>query len=252
MKRLATAIGVIALGGALALGGPAGQALAQSPKPNVTALDYRPSTLGGTATGIVVEGVGSGACAFTLASVKAATVHYIRKHKPTWTELSPQRGCATLARYKQMIHGIVTYVRARVPGLAATWWAGFMLDEEPNFGFSASQVISLNKYAVAQTNALPGVTFVFTENATWSGGWTQSQYNRIVGATEAAPQVYNSFMVKIVNNSHQITNLVTWTKTIPAPFNTRTGASGKIKGKPYSQPFGTGKTRNWSNRWRSQ
>ncbi len=167
----------------------------------MTALDYRPGNLGGTATGIVVEGVGSGACAFTLASIKAATVHYIRKHKPTWTELSPQRGCATLARYKQMIHGIITYVRARVPGLAATWWAGFMLDEEPNFGFTAAQAISLNKYAVAQTNALPGVTFVFTENATWSGGWTQSQYNRIVGATEAAPQVYNSLMVKIVNNS---------------------------------------------------
>jgi hypothetical protein len=252
MKRLATAIGVVALGGALALGGPAGLALAQSPPPNVTALDYRPGNLGGTAPGIVVEGVGSGACAFTLASIKAATVHYLRKHKPTWTELSPQRGCATLARYKQMIHGIITYVRARVPGLAATWWAGFMLDEEPNFGFTAAQAISLNKYAVAQTNALPGVTFVFTENATWSGGWTQSQYNRIVGATEAAPQVYNSFMVKIVNNSHQITNLVTWTRTMPAPFNTRGGASGKIKGKPYSKPFGTGKTRNWSNRWRSQ
>ena len=252
MRRLATAAGVMALGGTLALGGPAGLALAQSPAPNVTALDYRPGNLGGTATGIVVEGVGSGACAFTLASVKAATVHYIRKHKPTWTELSPQRGCATLARYKQMIHGIITYVRARVPGLAATWWAGFMLDEEPNFGFTASQVVSLNKYAASQAKALPGVTSVFAEDATWSGGWTQAQYNRIVAPVIAAPQVYNSFMVRIVNNAHRPSNLVTWTRTMPAPFNTRAGASGKIKGKPWSNSFGTGKTRRWSNRWRSQ
>jgi len=252
MKRLATAIGVMALGGTLILGGPAGPALAQSPPPNVTALDYRPSNLGGTATGIVVEGVGSGGCAFTLASIKAATVHYIRKHKPTWTELSPQRGCATLARYKQMIHGIITYVRARVPGLAATWWAGFMLDEEPNFGFTAAQMVSLNKYAASQTNALPGVTFAFAENATWTGGWTQAQYNRIVAPVIAAPQVYNSFMVGIVNNSHQPSNLVTWTTTMPAPFNTRAGASGKIKGLAWSNSFGTGKTRRWSDRWRSQ
>jgi hypothetical protein len=252
MKRLATAIGVMALGGTLALGGPAGLALAQAPAPNVTALDYRPSNLGGTATGIVVEGVGSGACAFTLASIKSATVHYIRKHKPTWTELSPQRGCATLARYKQMIHGIITYVRARVPGLAATWWAGFMLDEEPNFGFTAAQAISLNKYALSQTNKLSGRTTVFTEDATWVGGWTQSQYKKIIGSTVDASQIYNSHMVTVVNHLGQATTMVTWTRTMPAPFNTRGGASGKIKGKPYSNPFGTGKTRNWSNRWRSQ
>ena len=252
MKRLATAIGVMALGGTLVLGGPAGPALAQSPGPNVTALDYRPSNLGGTATGIVVEGVGSGGCAFTLASIKAATAAYIRKHKPTWTELSPQSGCATLAGYKSMIHSIITYVEARVKAKAATWWAGFMLDEEPNFGFTASQMVSLNKYAASQTNALPGVTFAFAEDATWSGGWTQAQYNRIVAPVIAAPQVYNSFMVGIVNNSHQPSNLVTWTKTMPAPFNTRAGASGKIKGKPYSNSFGTGKTLRWSNRWRSQ
>src|SRR5215831_5656519 len=195
---LTVAISAVALGCTLAVGGSASLALAQSPAPNVTALDYRPSTLGGTATGIVVEGVGSGACAFTLASVKAATVHYIRKHKPTWTELSPQRGCATLARYKQMIHGIITYVRARVPGLATTWWAGFMLDEEPSFGFNASQVTSLNKYAVAQTNKLPGRTFVFTQNATWIGGWNQSQYKRIIGSTVDASQIYNSHMVTVV------------------------------------------------------
>jgi len=252
MKRLATAMSVGALGGALALGGPAGLALAQTPGPNVTALDYRPSNLGGTATGIVVEGVGSGACAFTLTSIKAATVHYIRKDKPTWTELSPQSGCATLAGYKSMIHSIITYVEARVKAKAATWWAGFMLDEEPNFGFTASQMVSLNKYAASQTNALPGVTFAFAEDATWSGGWTQAQYNRIVAPVIAAPQVYNSFMVGIVNNSHQPSNLVTWTKTMPAPFNTRAGASGKIKGLPWSKSFGTGKTRRWSNRWRSQ
>ena len=252
MKRLATAIGVMALGGTLVLGGPAGPALAQSPGPNVTALDYRPSNLGGTATGIVVEGVGSGACAFTLASIKAATVHYIRKDKPTWTELSPQSGCATLAGYKSMIHSIITYVEARVKAKAATWWAGFMLDEEPNFGFSAAQVISLNTYALSQANKLPGRTTVFTEDATWVGGWTQSQYKRIIGSTVDASQIYNSHMVTVVNNLGKSTTMVTWTRTMPPPFSTRAGASGKIKGKPYSNSFGTGKTRRWSNRWRSQ
>ncbi len=127
-----------------------------------------------------------------------------------------------------------------------------MLDEEPDFGFSVSSLISLNDYVVRQTVSLPGVTFVATEDATWSGAWSQSQYNRIVGTTQPAPQVYNSYMVKIVNASRKVDNLVTWTTTAGYPFNSGSYTTGRIKGAPYVESFGTRKKWDWSNQWQSQ
>jgi len=62
-QRWAVAAGAVALGCALAITGPASLALAQSPRPNVGALDFRPTNFDTHHTGVVVEGVGMGRCA---------------------------------------------------------------------------------------------------------------------------------------------------------------------------------------------
>jgi hypothetical protein len=251
--RRAMAITAVALGGLWAVAGPASLAFAQSPKPNHHFLDWRPSVFKTKSSqGVVVEGVGSGACAYSFSSIEKATLRYVRAKKPVWTELSPQSHCASLASYKSMIRSLDHYVESRAPSDAKTYWAGVMLDEEPNFGFSVSSLISLNKYAIAHTGKLPGVTFVSTEDATWSGAWSQRQYDNIVHGTLAAPQVYNSYMVRITNNSHQGENLVTVNPAMPHPFNSASYVTGKIKGFPYSEPFASKKEVNWYNVWQSQ
>lgn len=254
LPRWAAAAAAVALGCALAVAGPASLALAQSPKPNVGALDFRPGNFNTHHTGAVVEGVGMGACAYSLSSVESATVRYIRARKPVWTEISPQSGCASLSSYKSMIHSLIHYVESRDASGARNWWAGVMLDEEPNFGFSVSSVISLNTYVNHQMIHVPGSAFVFTEDATWAGAWSESQYNRIIANTVAAPQVYNSYMVGIVNRSSPLLglNLVTWTKTAGFPFNRESYVTGQIHGAPYKNSFGTRNNWKWSNQWQSQ
>lgn len=251
-SRLAAAAGAAALGCALAVTGPASLAMAQSPSPNVSALDYRPSIFNTHPTGVVVEGVGMGRCSYSLSSVERATVRYIKARKPVWTEFSPQYGCAHLDGYESMIRSLIHYVRSRVSLSALRWWAGIMLDEEPNFGFKVDKLVALNHYALRQMLSVPGPAYVFTEDATWRGAWTQSQYDRIIAGTVPAPQVYNSYMVGVVNRSSPTENLVTWTKTMPYPFNRESYVTGRIHGKPYAYRFGTSHNWRWSNRWQSQ
>jgi hypothetical protein len=251
--RRAIAIAAIALGGLWAVAGPASLALAQSPKPNHHFLDWRPGVFNTKSSqGVVVEGVGSGRCAYSFSSIEKATLRYVKAKKPVWTELSPQSHCASLKSYKSMIHSLIHYVESRAASRAHTYWAGIMLDEEPNFGFSVSSLISLNKYANAQTVTLPGVTFVSTEDATWSGAWSQRQYDEIVANTTAAPQVYNSYMVRIANNSHESVNLVTVNPAMPRPFNSASYVTGRIKRSPYVGAFGAARNTYWYNVWQSQ
>jgi hypothetical protein len=251
--RRAIAIAAIALGGLWAVTGPASLAFAQSPKPNHHFLDWRPSVFNTRSSqGVVVEGVGSGRCAYSFSSIERATLRYVRAKKAAWTELSPQSACASLKSYESMIHSLVHYVESKAPSDARTYWAGVMLDEEPNFGFSVSSLISLNKYAIAQTVKLPGLTFVSTEDATWAGAWSQRQYDNIVHGTFAAPQVYNSYMVGITNNSRESVNLVTVNPAMPHPFNSASYVTGRIKGSPYEGVFGARVVSHWYNVWQSQ
>jgi hypothetical protein len=254
--RRAIAITAIALGGLWAVAGPASLAMAQpaqSPKPNHHFLDWRPSVFNTRSSqGVVVEGVGSGRCAYSFSSIEKATLRYVKAKKPVWTEFSPQSGCASLKSYESMIHSLVHYVESKAATDARTYWAGVMLDEEPNFGFSVSSLISLNKYAIGQTQKLPGLTFVSTEDATWAGAWSQRQYDNIVHNTFAAPQVYNSYMVGITNGSHESTNLVTVNPAMPHPFNSASYVTGRIKGSPYEGVFGARVVSYWYNVWQSQ
>jgi hypothetical protein len=252
LARWAAAAAAAAVGCALAVTGPAPLALAQSPSPNVSALDYRPSTFNTHPTGVVVEGVGMGRCSYSLSSVESATVRYIRARKPVWTEFSPQYTCARVGGYESMIRSIIHYVRSRVSLSALRWWAGLMLDEEPDFGFKPDKLIALNHYAVKQMLNVPGPALVFTEDAVFPRTWSQRKYDEIIAGTVPAPQVYNSYMVGVVNRSSPTENLVTWTNTMPFPFNHESYVTGRIHGKPYTYNFGTGHNWKWSNQWQSQ
>ena len=57
----------------------------------------------------------------------------------------PQPYCATAAPgYERKIRAIYHYVEAHASH-ASAYWAGFMLDEEPGFGFGASKLERLNR-----------------------------------------------------------------------------------------------------------
>jgi hypothetical protein len=227
-------------------------AFAQSPSPNATFLDWAPATYNTSSTGTVVEALGMGSCSYTLASAETATVKYINNSKPVITEITPQSGCASLSSYESMITSLVNYVIAHA-SKASTWWGGVMLDEEPNFGFTVANLESLNNFAVNEVTAhVGGTAYLFLEDATWSGAWNQSQWDAIVNIGEPTPQVYNSYMVSIVNNDSLGYNLVTWTSTAESPFNTESYTVGQIHGGPYFNTFGSSSSWYWVNRWQAQ
>src|SRR6202034_2817527 len=74
----------------------------------------------------------------------------------------------------------------------------------------------------------------------------------IVHGTIAAPQVYNSYMVRIANNSRESVNLVTVNPAMPRPFNSASYVLGRVKGAPDQEAFGGKTTTYWYNVWQSQ
>ncbi len=229
-----------------------GPVFAQSPSPNATFLDWQPGTYNTSTQGTVVEALGMGNCSYSLSSAETATVKYINNSKPVITEISPQSGCASLSSYESMITSLVNYVNAHA-SLASTYWGGVMLDEEPNYGFSVANLESLNNFAVNEvTGHVGGLAYLFLEDATWSGAWTQSQWNAIVNIGEPTPQVYNSYMAGIASNDPLGVNLVTWSPTAQSPFNSESYAVGQVKGGPYFNTFGTSHSWYWVNKWQAQ
>jgi len=198
-SRLALAAGICA---ALALGLWATTALtaaaawAQSPDNNRFMVDFAPGGSYPTQTGKVVEGLGMGSCLYSAAQVEATTVASLSRSYFTITEISPQSYCAGLTSYEGALRSIYRYVEAHT-SRAPEYWAGFMLDEEPGFGFSAAQIEALNTYVASLMNPSPGVSWYFTENQ--PNGWYLSTYNSIVEGSWLAPQVYTSSMAGAVN-----------------------------------------------------
>jgi hypothetical protein len=200
-SRLTPAAGICA---ALVLGlwatttAPAPAAWAQSPGYTRFMFDFSPGSAYPAYTGKVVEGLGLGSCLYSAAETETATVASLSRSYRTVTEISPQSYCvgSGVQGYEAKIHSIYNYVEARASH-AAAYWAGFMLDEEPAFGFSAAQLEALNRYVAALMNTSPGVSWYFTENQ--PNGWYLSTYNGIVEGSWLAPQVYSSSMAGAVN-----------------------------------------------------
>lgn len=250
-RRWAVAAATIVVGAGLVVAGPASLAFAQSPEPNVHFVDYYPTVHDTRPTGVVVEGLGSIRCSeYSLSSIERATVSYVRDRKPVWTEFSVQHGCGSIKQYESAIHSLIRYVESRASG-ARSWWGGIMLDEEPAWGYGPSPLTSLNKYALHQTVNTPGITYVSTEDTDYSGYWSQRQYDDIVAGTITAPQVYTSFMLNIVNRSDELSNLVTWWRGAPYPFDSESYTLRHVKGSPWKESFGTSKRWYWSNQYQN-
>jgi hypothetical protein len=171
-------------------------ARAQSPGYNRFMEDFSPGSGYPAHTGKVVEGLGMGSCLYSEAQIKAATVASLSKSYFTITEISPQSYCASISSYEAAIRSVYLYVEAHT-SRAPAYWAGFMLDEEPGFGFSAGQLEALNSYVASLMNPAPGVSWFFTENQ--PNGWGLATYNGIVEGSWLAPQVYSSSMASAVN-----------------------------------------------------
>ena len=200
-SRLVPAAGICAalvlgLWAATAMAAPA--ARAQSPDSTRFMQDFAPGGAYPSHTGKVVEGLGLGSCLYTVAETEAATVASLNLSYRTVTEISPQSYCvgSGIAGYEGKIHKIYSYVESHTSH-APAYWGGFMLDEEPGFGFSPAQLEALNSYVASLMNPAPGVSWYFTENQ--PNGWYLATYNSIVEGSWLAPQVYSSSMAGAVN-----------------------------------------------------
>jgi len=225
-------------------------AWAQSPRYTVKMQDFAPGAGYPGTPGKVVEGLGLGSCRYSVAQVETATVNSIRNSYRTVTEISPQPYCvpAGIVSYKSKIHAIYHYVETHAPR-ARAYWAGFMLDEEPGFGFGASKLESLNRYVASLMNASPGLSWYFTENQ--PNGWSLSTYNSIVGGSWLAPQVYSTSMANAVNAEcstyGRCMNDVTVDGVASAPWNSPAHVTGLISGSSWH--VGAWGARRFCNVW---
>lgn len=226
---------------------------AQSPTPSWWMESSNPGT--GWVSGEnaqVVEGVGSLGCAYTESSIETATVNDINSGLQVVTEISPQTACGTLSQYETLFSNIKSYVESHAtnPG---RYWAGFMLDEEPGFGFSATDLENLNKDVASLMAGSSGMSWYFTEDQ--PNGWLSGTYNSILGSSWPAPQVYTSSDATAVNNECSIyancTNLVTVDPSETSPWNSPAYVTGQINGAPWNNAeWGT--SGYWYNVWRLQ
>jgi len=170
--------------------------------------------------------------------IEQTTVHYlVTYNEPVITELTPQSICATESAYEAMVDSIAAYVAANVSAdHAGQYWAGIMLDEETNFGFTAPQMLALNQHTYNTMAATPGYSFWYTELFT-DGGWTQADYAALVAGSRASPQVATARMVADVNAAQSSSNNVTWSTGYPYPYNSRAYAAGSINGGAYDHNF---------------
>lgn len=188
-----------------------------------------------SATGWVVEGLGAFGCPYSQTAMEAYTIEYILFNIPTFTEISPQSGCGTISEYEGLLKNITSAVEGGYGFAAAKYWAGFMLDEEPGYGFSASQLETLNSYAMQLMLTTPGVSWYAGEDQ--PNGWTLGTYNAILGDAEPAPQVYSGSMDAAVNSEcttyGECSNLVTTFAGNSAPWNSASYAVNHVAGSPF-------------------
>jgi hypothetical protein len=239
-------------------------AVAQSSTPIADFLDVYAPSYDPSPSGIVVEGLsGTNGCGYTLTQIEDRTVQYLNAGRPTITEISPQAHCTdsgggvhyyTLSGYETLISNLVSYVVTYGSNVGSLW-GGVMLDQEPDFGFSASDSAALASYTRSTMLNTPGICWYYTEifAVGQTATWTQSQFDSIVGSPPPngswkAPQIYTDYMRNLTNAINQSEILVTWsTDAAPYPYNSRSYAVGSINGPPYQQNFQSSSTYTWAN-----
>lgn len=253
VARAARIFTALTLGVAVITAMQTADAWAQSPGYSVKMRDFAPGSGYPGTSAKVVEGLGMGSCLYSASQIETATARSINNSYRTVTEISPQPYCVTngVASYESKIHSIYGYVESHT-SRAGTYWAGFMLDEEPGFGFSASKLETLNSYVGQLMNASPGVSWYFTENQ--PNGWYLSTYNNIVRGSWLAPQVYSYSMANAVNAEcstyGRCFNDVTVDGVASYPWNSPGWVTGLIRGAAwYANASAWGSTRRFCNIW---
>ena len=227
-------------------------AQAQSPTPNHYMEDSYPGNpFPSGADAVVVEGLGSLDCSFSESSIKSWTVEWTVRQRRVVTEITPQSACGTISEYKILLTRIKDYVEANAHYPAGRW-AGFMLDEEPGYGFSPSQLESLNASVEEMMVNTPGMYWYFQDDQ--PNGWGLSTYNAILGYSWQAGQAYTSSMVSAMNAEcstySSCHNVVTVNSYNSSPWNSLSYVSGLVRdGSPWQNDYwNTGWY--WGNIWR--
>lgn len=210
-------------------------AVAQNPTPSSTFIDVNPgySKLAGY-PGVVVKGLDYD-CGFAESQIGYYTVDWLENYYPVWTEISiyntPE--CpATIQDYKNEVAYLVSYVESSNPSFLADGWLGIMVDEEQDYGFSTSDLETLNAYIQQEMQSTVGVAWWATENDTYS--WSQSTFDTITSSSVAADQISSSYMVSLVNGLGYGGNLVTWTTSgVSYPWTSESYDDGQINGTPF-------------------
>lgn len=212
-----------------------------------------------TANAIVVEGLypceGS---SYSISSVETWTAYWVNQGLQTITEITPYASCTgytTISAYETELNDIEKYVEANTtnPG---RYWGGLMLDEEPGWGFSASQLETLNTYVQNVMAGSSGMSWYFTENQ--PNGWVQATYNAILEGSWPAPQAYTvgaNSMIAAINaecaaNSAECTNMLTIDAAGSySAGNNHVTISGEVNGAAWSSSYWGSST--WVNYWQS-
>jgi hypothetical protein len=224
-----------------------------------------PPTFPGQSSGpqaYVVEGLGAaqgGSCTstnYTEAKIRDQAVSLLNGNHNTVIEITPQKYCASLTTYENLIDRLVTYVLAHTTN-ASTRFGGIMVDEEPAYGFSATELESLNHWLDQRLISTPGITWYFTEDQ--PNGWSLSTYDAILWNSSPAPQVYSQSMANAVNaecsTNFVCQNLVTVGNISNiAPWNSPSYTLPKVNGDAWCVTYsewGTCST-GWWNGYRNQ
>lgn len=215
-------VAVVLLSASALLASPVSTALAQNPSHTGRMENVSPGGGYPGTDAVVVEGLGAtNGCPPDVSAIEHATVAFLNAGHKTITEISPQSYCDSLGGYEDNISRIAAYVQANAANVTADW-GGFMLDEEPGFGFNVTNLEALNDYTKNLVNHIIGVAWWWTENQ--PTGWgSLANYNYLVGNSYASPQVYNQNFADEVNREcstyGMCTNNVTTELHFPSPWN---------------------------------
>lgn len=250
-SRIILTVSVVLMAASFAWTGSVDSARAQSPTPTYQMGDSYPGIgFPPGSSAVAVEGLGSLGCVFSQSSIESATVSWTAASQKVVTEITPQTACGTISQYESLLSGIKYYVESygTNPG---TYWGGFMLDEEGGYGFSATQLETLNAYVESIMVTAPGMSWYFQEDQ--PNSWNLSTYNAILGNSWPAGQAYSSSMVAAMNAEcttySNCQNLVTVNSKFASPWNSPAYVTGIVNGTPWSISYWG--SANWFNVWRN-
>ena len=173
-------------------------------------------------------------------SLEDKTVSEIDRGIQVITEITVVGCGASVNSYAVLLSQINNYVMTHASN-AQVKWGGFMMDEEPGYGFSVTQCETLNHYLNSLMGGDGGQPWYFVEAGVngWAGteAQTVADYNTFLSNGYPAPQAYSSSDISIINNEcseyGNCTNLVTVDSTEGGDFGNPQWVTSQIGGSPW-------------------